>query len=105
MTANSKVWAERVALWRRSGQTSREFCEGKDYDNGRLLWWSSELNRRDKIEGVGTKATPQFARVVAVANEDRAGIVVRVGNADIVVSRGFEASLLVEVVRALGGVK
>jgi len=39
-------WATRVAAWRASGKTARDFCKGRDYTASRLLWWSSDLKRR-----------------------------------------------------------
>jgi hypothetical protein len=39
-------WSTRVAAWRASGKTSKQFCKERGYSPGSLLWWSSELNRR-----------------------------------------------------------
>ncbi len=109
MTAKAKLWAERVAEWRRSGQTSREFCEGKDYTNRALLWWSSQLNRQGDPPGVARggerKNAVAFARVVPTSKTEPGGVVVRVGETEVIVSSGFDAPLLVEVVRALGALK
>lgn len=36
-------WAKRVAAWRASGKSLREFCEGRDYSPKRLQWWAWHL--------------------------------------------------------------
>lgn len=42
-------WAQRVAAWRASGETSKQFCKKRGYSASSLLWWSSELNRRGRL--------------------------------------------------------
>ena len=95
----------RVEAWRRSGLTSREFSKGKTFTSRALLWWSSELNRRTRQKDGGKQKnatqTTQFARVVAAPASQAADLRVRVGRAEVVVQRGFDQTLLVEVVRAL----
>src|SRR5919205_1017738 len=47
MTDTETKWATRVAEWRASGQTAKAFCEGKEFAEGGLRYWSSRLNRRE----------------------------------------------------------
>lgn len=107
MTPKAQTWLARVEEWRRSGLTSREFSKGKTFTSRALLWWSSELNRRAReADGVNQEntthgLTTQFARVVATPASQAADLRVRVGRAEVLVQRGFDQTLLVEVVRAL----
>ena len=111
MTSKAQVWFARVEEWRKSGLTSREFCEGKEFTNRALLWWSSEFNRRKGEKGVtGTTKAPRdgssrFARVVAQPRVRDSEVVVRVGSAEVVVRPGFDQALLRDVVRALEAAK
>jgi hypothetical protein len=118
MTETQRKWAERVVAWKASGQTLREFAEGKPYEAKTLCWWGSELRRRGllaraaskggqrRARGEGTPAVP-MARVVARRNEAvaaaAAGVAVEVGGARVVVEAGFDAEVLGSVVRALRG--
>jgi len=57
-----KQWEQRVARWRRSGQTAREFAAGEGLQPGTLRWWSSALKREAPrgqfIEVAGPSAAP-----------------------------------------------
>lgn len=118
--AKASEWAKRVSSWQASGLSADEFARGKDFRAKTLQWWSSELRRRARRDSrrapVGTRssgpAPVRFARVVtkrmAPSRPTESGLgslVVRVVGAEIVVQRGFDADLLAEVVRALGGAK
>ena len=92
-------WRERVRLWRESGQSAREFARERGFAPGTLQWWSSRLHRSD---------TPRFVRLVprtAVAPDLPAApdLVVEIGGARVRVTPGFDAALLAQVVRVLGG--
>lgn len=109
-------WSKRVAQWKRSGKSSREFALEHGWKAGSLLWWSSELNRR-AAAGAEIRLVPlecsqvpgdkscKREDVVAVVDygqhrsegfelEVRRGCVVRV-------CRGFDSELLREIVAAL----
>jgi hypothetical protein len=92
-------WAERVRAWRASGETAEEFAERQGYAPSTLQVWSSRVARAE---------APRFLRVVpqpkaAAAVAADAGLVVEVGSSRVRVTTGFDAALLVEVVRVLGG--
>ncbi len=43
--ANEKVWSERVAAWRASGLTAKEFTAGQPFSAQQLWNWSYRLRR------------------------------------------------------------
>jgi len=102
MTARTTAaeWTERVAAWRASGRTAREFAAGKGYSDKLLQWWGRELARRERPKPAGVK----LARVVRVAAPS-APLTVSIGAARIEVRAGFDATLLRDVVDALGGAR
>lgn len=105
--AKASDWAKRVAAWRASGLTATEFAASEGYRSGTLLWWSSELKRRERRgssvgKAVGERSFVRMARVVPRAAEGTK-LTLRVGSAEVEVRRGFDAGLLKEVVAALGG--
>ena len=118
MTETETKWAERIEQWKESGQKAAEFASGQPYKASTLVWWSTELRRR--AEGRVRQAKPRgvrnkipLARVVPVrrprststVHEGRSRIVVEVSGARISLERGFDAELLGEVVRVLGGTR
>lgn len=60
-------WSQRVALWKRSGQTAAAFAAAHGFSGKSLLWWSSTL-RRDVPDGKPVA----FAPLVAVTSPSRA---------------------------------
>ncbi len=98
--ATAAEWTERVRAWRESGRTAREFALGKSYSDKLLQWWGSELARRERRRPAGVK----LARVVRVPAPS-APLTVTVGSARIDVRAGFDATLLRDVVDALGGAR
>jgi transposase len=116
-------WTERVQEWRASGLSAEEFAANKGFKASSLHWASSQLRgavaqapvlepsaakRRRAARGSGGAAliaeAPRFLPVRSrTARTPSGDMVVEVGSARIRVSRGFDASLLGDVVRALGG--
>lgn len=91
------TWQQRVRAWREEGVTAEEFASGKPFAASTLRYWSSRLNR---------KVGPRWLRVVprgAAGTTVDAGLIVEVGGARVRIARGFDASLLADVVRALKG--
>lgn len=116
MTETEKKWVDRVRQWKDSGQGAEEFASGQPYKASTLKWWATELRRR--AEGRSRVSRPRsggapirMARVVSrrggrsMVQGQAAGngLVVEVSGARISLTRGFDAGLLAEVVRALGG--
>lgn len=109
--AKEAEWVKRVAAWQKSGLKAEAFVKGKDYRAKTLVWWSSELRRRARRRSEANggpapqgKGNVRLARAVLKTRRDNA-LLVRVGSVDVVVERGFDGDLLLEVVRTLGGAR
>jgi hypothetical protein len=92
----SQKWAERVRAWRSSGLSASEFAAGQGYEPSSLRWWASRLRREGPL---------RIVPVVARPSETAGSVVVEVGVARVRVTRGFDGTLLSQVVRALGGTR
>ena len=95
-----QVWAERVAEFEASGQSTTEWCSERGIKVAQLRYWLRKY-RHQKSEPsnlVNTHWQPLEVDSGA-ANEDR--LQVRGGNAAIEVKPGFNKKLLQEVVGAL----
>jgi transposase len=92
-------WATRVAAWRASGKTAKEFCKGKDFPANRLLWWSSNLKRR----GAAAADNPLALTRVVRSSERKscAVVVVQVGVARVEVPTGVDRVTLSTVLELL----
>lgn len=96
-------WATRVAAWRASGKTAKEFCKSKDYAAERLLWWSSDLKRRGVASAPG--AAMALARVVLKPDERprAAAVVVCWAGFRVEVTAGADKATVSTVLEALRG--
>ncbi|MEY4551622.1 MAG: hypothetical protein RL685_7817 [Pseudomonadota bacterium] len=94
-------WATRVAAWRASGETAKDFCRGRDYKAERLLWWSSDLNRRTIAQPLGN--TVALTRVIrkAEARFQSCGVVVHLGSVRIEVPPGADKATVATVLEVL----
>ena len=112
MTKTDAKWLERIRLWKESGKTAEEFAVGQPFKASTLKWRAAELRRtaeggRRYGRAPAVDGPVRLARVVPVlrAREKAAvpsgGVAIEVRGARIALSRGFDAALLVEVVRAL----
>ena len=114
MTKTDEKWLERVRQWKESGQTAEAFAVGQPFKASTLKWRAAELRRAAEGgerygKGHAVKGSIRLARVVsrarATAPTQGGGVVVEVSGARISLSRGFDAELLTDVVRALGAVR
>ena len=111
MTKKQAIWSERVREWKESGKTLHEFSAGQPYSPLTLRWWASELKRQSEGRGwrrggKGRQADSiELAAVVRrpTPRTELQPMAIEVSGARILVERGFDAGLLSEVVRALGG--
>lgn len=114
MSKTDAKWHDRIRQWKESGKTAEEFAVGQPFKASTLKWRGAELRRSEKGgkrygKGSGVDGSVRFAQVVPVprararaeALSVGVGVVVEVSGARITVSRGFDAELLAEVVRAL----
>jgi hypothetical protein len=109
------MWVERIEEWTRSGQSATEFAEGKPFTSGTLTWAASRLRngargsskRRASRPRAGRQAKIQMAEVVRRSPRAAAveSLVLEVGGARVLVKRGFDRTLLRDVMLALRGAK
>jgi hypothetical protein len=116
-------WVERIREWRASGLSAEDFATSKGCKASTLCWASSLLRRAAKSPAAmtpssaethsrarperrtrGSGEAPRFLPLRTRPRTEAAEMVVEIGAARIRVLRGFDVSLLSEVVRALGGV-
>jgi len=96
-------WEKRIAKYRSSGQSVREWCEVSGVKPERLRNWL----RRKKAGSTETESTTWLQAVVSgptPAEENEPGLLVKVGKASIEVKPGFDPELLSTVVRVLSGI-
>jgi hypothetical protein len=105
MTETEKKWSARVAEWKGSGLTAKQFSEGREFKASTLVYWASCL-RRGRVGAASRDArpprVPRMARVVRTGAVADQTLVVSVGPARVAVRAGFDEALLRQVVRALG---
>jgi hypothetical protein len=113
MTEKAAIWARRVAEWKSSGLTSEAYCAGRNFTAGGLRHWSHRLGKtvardaerpsvrlaRVVRRRTGTSSAARGAPVEAKAD---GRLVVEVGEARVVVARGFDAVMLGAVLDVLG---
>lgn len=95
-------WEKRIAAYKSSGQSVREWCAANGVDPNRLWYWL----RRTRTEDAGTRSTRWLpVEVTGRADEggQAGGLLVRIGKVGIEVKQGFDPELLAAVVRALSG--
>ncbi len=104
--ATEDLWMERVRAWRASGVDAHAFAAGKGFAGTTLLWRARELRKRQKPPPTGVKlrrlvreSDPRPEAVARAATSSE--VVVRVGGAELVVSPGFDAQLVRDLVRCL----
>ena len=108
------VWAERIEEWGRSGQSATEFAEGKPFTSGTLTWAASRLRsargKGKRREGRSRAKRQRKIRIAEVVRRPSKtpvveSIVVEIGGAVISVRRGFDRTLLQDVVVVLRGAR
>lgn len=114
--ATRTAWSARVAEWKQSGKTADEFAADKPYKGSTLVWRAWQL-RRGKTDGarkervrarpMSNRTAPEIKLVEVVRRAPKkpttSGVAVEVVGARISVDRGFDPTLLREVVQALRG--
>lgn len=109
------MWVERIDEWTRSGQSAAEFAEGKPYTSGTLTWAASRLRKgaggkvkqRESRPRQVRKPRIQIAEVIRRPSRiaPAGNLVLEIAGARVSVERGFDGSLLRDVVLALRGAK
>ena len=84
--AKRAEWLTRIAAWRASGKSAREFCQSREYSAQSLQWWSWHVGRG--TAPAASKVAPPVALARAVrkpvpAQSSVSAIVVHIGAARI----------------------
>ncbi|HEX4338284.1 MAG TPA: hypothetical protein VH062_20405 [Polyangiaceae bacterium] len=114
--ADASEWASRVTAWRASGQTSEEFCDGREFTAGGLRHWAHRLGKtraygRRKTQP-GDTGRVRLARVERLPAKDTlplpqgadktSPLTVELGSARVMVRAGFDPATLAAVLDVLG---
>lgn len=105
--AKASEWAKRVAEWRESGLTAKEYAARSGWSSQSLLQWSSVLRKRERLQGSrpeGTKAV-EMVPVKRTAQVSSVPLTLRVGDAALDILPGVDPTLLRDVVTVLREVK
>ncbi|MGI6227154.1 MAG: IS66 family insertion sequence element accessory protein TnpA [Peptococcales bacterium] len=95
-----KKWESRVAAFKASGQSSKEWCEVNNLKINQLRYWVRKLRSTNEP----TMKSPQWLSVELdkpEASIQNNSLIVRVGKVSIEVKSGFDPSLLSDVVKTL----
>ncbi len=96
-----KEWESRIAEYRASGQSVKEWCTANDIKPERLWYW---LRKHRIKKDSSLKETTQWLPVEVSKQspmEQGNALLIRVGGAYIEVKPGFDPALLSEIVRVL----
>lgn len=106
--AHAETWAERIAEWRASGLTAREFCSGRDFAVTALYWWSSKLGRAPRAKRSQPVRLARVVRRTSTASDadgksgvDRALVLIELDGVRVFVTAGVERATLTNVFDAL----
>ncbi len=90
-------WRARVAAYRASGLSAVEWCKANGQKTHRLWYWLREF----KKEQLPQECSEWLPIEVADRSMPETNLSIRVGQATIMVSQGFDRVLLLDVVRTL----
>jgi transposase len=97
--ASHQEWSQRVAAWRSSGQTARNFCAEHGYAASSLYLWASKLEREPNGRPV------RLARVVREPSQvPREGIVIELGALRVHLPARADATVVEHALRTLADV-
>jgi transposase-like protein len=93
-------WLDLVERWQRSKLTVREFCRRQQISEPNFYSWRRMLRERGLIHDPPEPTTPAFVKLTLDAVATTPGVIdVIVGQRVLRVTRGFDAKLLLELVR------
>ena len=95
-------WEKRIAEYRASGMSVKEWCSANGVKPDRLWYWLRRTRRT--LETKSTMWVPVEMSSVFPGEQASNGLVVKVGKASIEVRPGFDPDLLSTVVRVLSGI-
>jgi hypothetical protein len=111
MRQTRRDWERRVAAWRRSGQSSKEFAAGAGVNASTLLWWSTKLrSERAVAKAAGHTRRPDegsqrlepvsLVELRAGVSDDRFELELG-GGRRLRIPAGFDAAALERLLRVL----
>jgi len=100
-TERKKMWMDRIAAYKLSGQTVPAWCRENDVKAHQLRYWL----RKEKQNSSNPKAedTCAWLPLNLTETETNSSVTVHLGQVSIEVSPGFEPKLLLDVVNTLKG--
>lgn len=100
--ADRKTWAKRVAAWRASGLTCKEFCERERLPSWRTLrYWAWRLDREGRETKLVRVVREPTAQLVERRSRKVADVEVRIGGSKVAVELdGDGAAVVLELLRA-----
>jgi hypothetical protein len=113
MTQRAALWQERIAEWRASGLSAKQFCQDKEFTTSALRQWVYRFKREAEAAPKAPEPMVRVARVVREATARvapsrkavlvREPLVVEIGGARICVRPGFDRATLGAVIELLTG--
>jgi hypothetical protein len=106
--ADAEAWSKRVAEWRASGLTAKEFCAKQDLQLSGLRYWTYRLRAAEKaseadaVKLVPVTVKPDAAPSTPAAERAKPALIVELGGARITVPTGVDRATLKVVLDALG---
>ncbi len=95
-------WLELIRRWQRSQTTIREFCERHQVSEASFFSWRRVLKQRGLLNQTPAHGDPApFVKLTVAASESVGAVEVILGQRVLRVRPGFDASMLLELVRLL----
>ena len=108
--ATANEWRERVRAWKASGLTAAEFCTERGLKAHQLKTWAWKLGMTSRKGAAPVDAPlrlvklvprPNAKTTVAGSANESSGIRIVAANVSVEVKRGFDRSVLTDVLAAL----
>lgn len=101
--ATAEMWRERVARWKQSGLTRRQFAEREGIKRASALsWWQYHLKQRDaRKSGSAPLRLVRLEPVVSPAKAADSALEVQCGRHRVLIRRDFDDELLRRVLDVL----
>jgi hypothetical protein len=98
--ASAKIWEQRVAAWRASGLSAREFCAQEGLGQRALSRWSQRLPGDAAV--VPTVRLARMVRTPEAAPATSPALVIEVGGVRVTVGHGADVATVVTVLAMVG---
>ena len=96
------LWLELVRRWQRSQTTIREFCERHQVSEASFFSWRRVLKQRGLLNDTPVPGGPApFVKLTVAAADSVGAVEIVLGQRVLRVRPGFDANVLLELVRLL----